>query len=124
MRNPSLFFAFLLLIGCGIFENNDKEDNQKVCLTIDDKITNGMLDTLKKYDVTVMFFPVAAALDQEIFARAKQQGHDIGNHIYTPNVNLRYLSHAQQLEEVRKADEALGINTVVLRPPYHILQGI
>ncbi|MGC9947739.1 MAG: glycosyltransferase [Bryobacteraceae bacterium] len=99
-----------------------------LCLTFDDgpdpRYTPAILDILRSHGVRATFFVIGANADQNIglVKRAYAEGHDIGNHTYThPNIAL--VSEERAALELstteRIIENALGVSTVLFRPPYN-----
>jgi len=99
-----------------------------LCLTFDDGpdplYTPTILDILRSHDVRATFFIIGANADQNIglVQREYAEGHDIGNHTYThPNIAL--VSEERAALELsttqRIIENALGVSTVLFRPPYN-----
>jgi len=99
-----------------------------LCLTFDDgpdpQYTPAILDTLRSRGVRATFFIIGANADQNIglVKREYAEGHDIGNHTYThPNIAL--VSEQRAALELsttqRIIENALGVSTVLFRPPYN-----
>jgi len=99
-----------------------------LCLTFDDgpdpSYTPHVLDILRSHGVRATFFIIGANADQNIglVKREYAEGHDIGNHTYThPNIAL--VSEERAALELstteRIIENALGVSTVLFRPPYN-----
>jgi len=99
-----------------------------LCLTFDDgpdpRYTPAILDILRSRGVRATFFVIGANADQNIglVKREYAEGHDIGNHTYThPNIAL--VSEERAALELsttqRIVENALGVSTVLFRPPYN-----
>jgi peptidoglycan-N-acetylglucosamine deacetylase len=99
-----------------------------LCLTFDDgpdpRYTPAILDVLRTHRVRATFFIIGANADQHIglIQREYAEGHDIGNHTYThPNIAL--VSEERAALELsttqRIIENALGVSTVLFRPPYN-----
>src|ERR1022692_405515 len=99
-----------------------------LCLTFDDghdpRYTPAILDILRSHGVRATFFIIGANADQNIdlVKREYAEGHDIGNHTYThPNIAL--VSEERAALELsttqRIIENALGVSTVLFRPPYN-----
>jgi peptidoglycan/xylan/chitin deacetylase (PgdA/CDA1 family) len=102
------------LISCS---KNAEPNNHCICITIDDAITNDMLDTLQKYNVKATFFPIAKNLDTAILHRTFAEGHEVGNHSFS-HTSFKGLSLAKQQQETILADIKIGRITRYLRPPF------
>ena len=97
-----------------------------VALTFDDGpsyYTEGLLDTLKEYNVKATFFVLGTQvrIQSETVARMFREGHEIGNHTWD-HPNLTTISDEQIQEQLRLTDEliiqVIGETTPFLRPPY------
>jgi peptidoglycan-N-acetylglucosamine deacetylase len=99
-----------------------------LCLTFDDgpdpRYTPAILDILRSHGIHATFFIIGANADQniELVQREYAEGHDIGNHTYThPNIAL--VSEERAALELsttqRIIENALGVSTVLFRPPYN-----
>jgi peptidoglycan-N-acetylglucosamine deacetylase len=99
-----------------------------LCLTFDDgpdpRYTPAILDVLHSHRVHATFFIIGANADRNIglVKREYAEGHDIGNHTYThPNIAL--ISEERAALELgatqRIIENALGVSTVLFRPPYN-----
>ena len=97
-------------------------------LTFDDgpdpHYTPRILDILRAHGVRATFFIIGANADQNVglVQREYAEGHDIGNHTYThPNIAL--VSEERATLELsttqRIIENALGVSTVLFRPPYN-----
>jgi cellulose synthase/poly-beta-1,6-N-acetylglucosamine synthase-like glycosyltransferase/peptidoglycan/xylan/chitin deacetylase (PgdA/CDA1 family)/spore germination protein YaaH len=99
-----------------------------LCLTFDDGpdplYTPQVLDILRSHGVRATFFIIGANADQNIdlVKRAYAEGHDIGNHTYT-HPNIAAVSEERAALELstteRIIENALGVSTVLFRPPYN-----
>jgi cellulose synthase/poly-beta-1,6-N-acetylglucosamine synthase-like glycosyltransferase/peptidoglycan/xylan/chitin deacetylase (PgdA/CDA1 family) len=99
-----------------------------LCLTFDDgpdpRYTPRVLDILRSHGVHATFFIIGANADQNIglVERAYAEGHDIGNHTYT-HPNIAAVSEERAALELsttqRIIENALGVSTVLFRPPYN-----
>jgi cellulose synthase/poly-beta-1,6-N-acetylglucosamine synthase-like glycosyltransferase/peptidoglycan/xylan/chitin deacetylase (PgdA/CDA1 family)/spore germination protein YaaH len=103
-------------------------DGKVLCLTFDDgpdpRYTPRVLDILRSHGVRATFFIIGANADRNIglVKREYFEGHDIGNHTYThPNIAL--VSEERATLELgatqRIIENALGVSTVLFRPPYN-----
>lgn len=116
-----------------VYANNDdnlKEVSKKktVYLTFDDgpggKVTNDILDTLKKENVPATFFVIGSEIkgQENILLRMKDEGHSIGLHSYSHDRNKLYCNNASFLNEMKKGQEAIydvtGEKYNILRFPF------
>jgi cellulose synthase/poly-beta-1,6-N-acetylglucosamine synthase-like glycosyltransferase/spore germination protein YaaH/peptidoglycan/xylan/chitin deacetylase (PgdA/CDA1 family) len=111
-----------------VIESSGANSGKLLCLTFDDgpdpRFTPQVLDILKSRDVKATFFVIGANADQNInlIKREYAEGHDIGNHTYThPNIALISPERAAlELSTTQRIIEnALGVSTVLFRPPYN-----
>ncbi len=111
-----------------VIESSGGGKGKVLCLTFDDgpdpRYTPYILDTLKSHGVRATFFVIGANAAQNIdlIKREYAEGHDIGNHTYThPNIAL--VSDERAFLELsttqRIIENALGVSTVLFRPPYN-----
>jgi peptidoglycan-N-acetylglucosamine deacetylase len=99
-----------------------------LCLTFDDgpdpRYTPRVLDILRSHGVRATFFVIGANADQNVglVQREYAEGHDIGNHTYT-HPNIAAVSEERAALELsatqRIVENALGVSTVLFRPPYN-----
>ena len=92
----------------GVYSSDEKQ----VFLTFDDgpsKITEEVLDVLKKYNVKATFFVLGSNVDlrPEITKRAYEEGHYIANHGYTHKYSSIYADPSNVLEEYEKTETAI-----------------
>ena len=111
-----------------VIEGSGGGTGKVLCLTFDDgpdpRYTPGILNILKSRGVHATFFVIGANADQNIglIKREYAEGHDIGNHTYThPNIALVSPERAAlELSTTQRIIEnALGVSTVLFRPPYN-----
>ncbi len=101
----------------------------KIALTFDDgpdpNFTSRILDILKKKHAPAAFFVTGAAANKSpsLLRREYAEDHEIGNHTYShPHFNeisRKQLELELNLTE-RLLESALGIKTLLFRPPYGI----
>jgi cellulose synthase/poly-beta-1,6-N-acetylglucosamine synthase-like glycosyltransferase/peptidoglycan/xylan/chitin deacetylase (PgdA/CDA1 family)/spore germination protein YaaH len=111
-----------------VIESSGGAAGKRLCLTFDDgpdpRYTPKVLDILKSRGVKATFFVIGANADQNIglIKREYAEGHDVGNHTYThPNIALVSPERAAlELSTTQRIIEnALGVSTVLFRPPYN-----
>jgi peptidoglycan/xylan/chitin deacetylase (PgdA/CDA1 family) len=114
------------MIGSVIFSG--QPEATKVVITIDDGwdavLVKRALDYLKEEDVRATLFPVGSAVqaNPEIWRRAVEEGHELGNHTYSHRF-FTQLSESEILAELNRWQEtlnrALGYRypTLFFRPP-------
>ncbi|MPQ43220.1 polysaccharide deacetylase family protein [Clostridium tarantellae] len=127
-----IIFTILITIPCFAYEKNEDKENYNekkiVYLTFDDgpggKVTEKILDTLKKEEVKATFFVIGElAKDQpNIINRIYNEGHAIGLHTYTHNKNKIYRNNKSFLEEniqcQKTIEEITGFKPYILRFPF------
>ena len=111
-----------------VIEASGPMQGKVMCLTFDDgpdpRYTPAILDILKSRGVRATFFIIGANADQNIglVKREYAEGHDIGNHTYT-HPNIASVSEERAALELsttqRIIENALGVATVLFRPPYN-----
>ena len=109
------------------FQLPTKAETKELYLTFDDapgdKVTEEILDILKKEQVKGTFFVVGNRVEgrEAVVKRIYKEGHGIGLHSYSHKMKYIYSSHKAFLEEMlRTSDiiyEAIGIRTNVIRFP-------
>ncbi len=111
-----------------VIEHGNRETN-KVAITIDDGagavLINRTLDYLKEYDVQATLFPMGSWVEREpeVWRRAVEEGHELGNHTYS-HPFLTRINEEKVQEELKgwqeAVSEALGYSyqTYFFRPPY------
>ncbi len=102
-------------------------DKKLIAFTFDDgpstSTTNYLLDNLDKYNARVTFFVLGSRVEnnKEVLKKAYLQGNDIGSHTYNHR-NLNLVSDSGLIDEVKKTNdkikEIIGVNPILLRPPY------
>ncbi|MDP4177902.1 MAG: polysaccharide deacetylase family protein [Bacillota bacterium] len=93
-----------------------KSANPELCvyLTFDDgpskNVTPLVLDTLKKYNVKATFFVIGSMAEQspDILKREYNEGHSIGNHTYSHDMNLVYKSTDACISEFKKNESVIN----------------
>lgn len=97
-------------------------NEKKVWLTFDDgpnpKVTNYILNVLKKNNIKATFFCVGNKIEQypDIINKIKQEGHTIGNHSYS-HINGFKTSTKKYINDISKCQELIP-NTKIFRPPF------
>ena len=100
---------------------NMPRDEKNIYLTFDDgptaKVTEFVLEELKKYNAEASFFCVGSnvLLYPEIYGQILLHGHAVGNHSYN-HLNGWETSTQEYLNDISKA--ATLIKTNLFRPPY------
>jgi peptidoglycan/xylan/chitin deacetylase (PgdA/CDA1 family) len=101
---------------------------KQVTLTFDNGptplVTHGVLDTLARHDIRATFFVVGRKLAdpaaREAVARARAEGHWIGNHSFTHGTPLgRMDDAAESVAEISRTQElleTLGVTSRLFRP--------
>ena len=102
-------------------------EEKKVAISFDaawgDSYTDGILETLDKYNVKSTFFLVGFWVDRypEMVKKIDAKGHDIGNHSST-HPHMSKLSSEQIAEELNKTGEKIynltGKKPYLFRPPF------
>jgi len=101
----------------------------KIYLTFDDgptpEITDWTLAQLKKHDAKATFFCIGNNIKNhpDIFNRAIQDGHAIGNHTYNhlngwKTKKEEYLDNISLCNEQIRKSSILNIQSLLFRPPY------
>lgn len=87
----------------------------RVCLTFDNgptEATPAVLKTLARRGLSATFFvvgrQVATPEGWALAARARAEGHRVGNHTYSHATPLGYLSAADACAEIERAEAAIG----------------
>ena len=113
---------------CNEYTQEVNIDNEKIIyLTFDDgpsyKITNRILDILKKYNVKATFFVVGSQIKdrEEILKRIYEDGHSIGLHTYTHKYKKIYSSQEYFLKEMtmtsKEIEKIIHIKPMAIRFP-------
>ncbi len=110
-----------------LLESNGRGDERLVALTFDDgpdpEYTPQILDILRRRQVPATFFVVGVNAERspELLRRIYAEGHEIGNHTYShldlstaSSTRLQFELNATQ----RIIQHALGVSTLLFRPPY------
>lgn len=118
-----LFSVLLLSVAAGA-----STDCKKVAyLTFDDGPTHNtpaILDILKKYNAKATFFVLDYRITEnpDLLRRILAEGHSIGLHGVSHDVNVIYSTPSGPLEEMNRANETLyntaGFRTKLIRTPY------
>jgi peptidoglycan-N-acetylglucosamine deacetylase len=108
---------------------------KKLYLTFDDgpipEVTPWVLSTLKNYKAKATFFCIGANVEkhQDVFHQVISEGHTVGNHTFNHLngwktkteeylENVRLCSQAVQLGTSNLTPIAIGVETLLFRPPY------
>lgn len=89
---------------------------RRISITFDNGPTKGVtervLDVLARRQIQATFFPVAERIDsawaRDILARARSEGHRVGNHSLTHRAPMGDLSEAETIYEIAGAQSILG----------------
>ena len=110
-----------------LLESNGRGADRLVALTFDDgpdpTYTPQILDILRGRQVPATFFVVGVNAERspELLRRIYAEGHEIGNHTYS-HLDLTTASSARLQFELnatqRIIQHALGVSTLLFRPPY------
>lgn len=121
---PLFIIAILLLsMAAGASTNQAKT----VYLTFDDGPTHNtpaILDTLNKYNAKATFFVLEGRITEnpDLLKRIISEGHSIGLHGVSHDVNVIYSTPSKPLEEMNAANQTLyntvGFKTKLIRTPY------
>lgn len=107
-------FSFLLLFICIIpfynVQSSSDASPKRVYITFDDgptKITNRLLEVLKKEDVKATFFVVGKEIAgrEDILRRIYDDGHAIGLHTYSHNYTTVYSNENNFIDEMKRTSE-------------------
>ena len=121
---PLLLLAVLLL-SHAVFAATDS--SKLLYLTFDDGPTHNtpaILDILKKYNAKATFFVLEGRITEnpDLLKRIIAEGHHVGLHGVSHDVNKIYSAPSIPLEEMNKANETLyntiGFKTKLIRTPY------
>ena len=110
----------------GLVFSENPSATKCLALTFDDgpheTQTEEILAVLAKYGVTATFFPIGenVARHPHLIRKARDAGHEIGNHTYT-HCTVSKVSAETLTEEIRKTEEVLkeqcGVTPRLFRPP-------
>lgn len=118
-----------------VFRNNNRElpiycvdtPEKKIAISFDAAwgadYTEGLLKTLKNYDVKTTFFLVGFWVDKypDMVKRIDEEGHEIGNHS-SKHPHMSQLSKEQIIEELTRTSEKIEAITskkvTLFRPPF------
>ena len=96
-------------------------------LTFDDgpdpELTPGLLDVLARHDVRATFMVIGARAAErpDLIRRARDEGHEIGNHTWSHH-SLATLDHHEVRRELSRTAELIG-EARFFRPPRGVLTG-
>ncbi|MBR5535776.1 MAG: polysaccharide deacetylase [Clostridia bacterium] len=120
-----LLICSITILSVAVFASTDSE--KTVYITFDDGPTHNtpvILDTLKKYNAKATFFVLNDRITEnpDLLRRIIAEGHSIGLHGSSHDVNVIYSTPSKPLEEMNKANENLyntvGFKTRLIRTPY------
>lgn len=128
-RNIFIFLSiFLFLLSSVSLPTYADDEKKTIYLTFDDgpggKVTEDVLDILKKEGVTATFFLIGNQIkgQENLVKRLKNEGHSIGLHSMSHNKNKLYSSNKVFLEEMLEArkviNEVTGETSNILRFPF------
>lgn len=99
---------------CDYFSIYPPEENDKVMyLTFDDgpssKLTEQILDVLKKYNIKATFFVLGTNVDKhpELISKIAREGHAIANHSYSHDMNYIYETPENLLDEINRTRDSI-----------------
>ena len=87
---------------------------KRAYLTFDDgpskKVTNNVLDLLKKHNIKATFFEVGRLIEENPYVakRVHDEGHLIANHSYSHDYNALYQTEESFSEEIKKAEQTIA----------------
>ncbi|MCT4604860.1 MAG: polysaccharide deacetylase family sporulation protein PdaB [Marinisporobacter sp.] len=104
-----------------------EQDQKKIAISFDaawgDQYTQGILDTLDKYNVKTTFFLVGFWVDKypDMVKKIHDKGHEVGNHSST-HPHMSKLSVEQISKELNetggKIEKITGRKPILFRPPF------
>lgn len=124
---PALILIIAAVLSLVVAASSINYDDKIVYITFDDGPTNNtpkILDTLAKYNAKATFFVLEDRIGQypEYMQRLVAEGHSIGLHGISHDVNVIYSSPSEPLYEMNLANETLyntlGFKTHLVRTPY------
>ena len=117
---------FFMPVLCGA-----KTNKRVVTLTFDDgphpTISQQILDTLKRYDVPVVFFCIGKNIsgNETILQRMRNEGHLVGNHSFSHHFWFDLFGAKKMLVDMQQMDDAVvkvtGSRPLLFRPPYGVI---
>ena len=130
----AVFLFFFLIVSCGVLfmtfnyfvKSKNAFTKPHVLLTFDDgpnpQTTPIVLDILKEYKVTALFFVIGtkAVRENELIKRIIEEGHLIGNHTFSHPPMFALLNGAKVEKEIVELNNLFinqGIQTNLFRPP-------
>lgn len=129
-----VFLFFFLIVSCGVLfmtfnyfvKSKNSISKPLVLLTFDDgpnpNTTPFVLDILKEYDITAVFFIIGSKAVSEslLVKRIIDEGHFIGNHTFSHPPMFALLNGKNVEKEIVELNDSLsnqGIQTNLFRPP-------
>ncbi|CAG5067772.1 Peptidoglycan-N-acetylglucosamine deacetylase [Dyadobacter sp. CECT 9623] len=98
-------------------------NEKKLFITFDDgpipDITEFVLETLKDFNAKATFFCIGDNVRKhpDIFHKVLKSGHSVGNHTFN-HMNGWKTEDEIYLDNIKKCDGQLNLQTVLFRPPY------
>lgn len=127
MKKALIIIFSCILFFCIAAGSADKDDEKVVYITFDDGPTHNtpdILDTLKKYNAKATFFVLENRINEypDFIKRMHSEGHSIGLHGKSHDVNVIYSSPSEPLYEMNSTNDSLynvvGFRTQLARTPY------
>lgn len=127
---------FIILLLCSLFTSfftpsvyaAEEESEKVIYLTFDDgpggKVTEEILDTLKKEEIPATFFLIGNQIkgQEELVKRIQAEGHSLGLHSMSHKKSILYSSNDNFLKEMLESQstikEVTGEAPIILRFPF------